>query len=50
MEKHSEDKLLKMNKVQILELGRVFCGTPKGELSHLRSFRLKGAALIHDVH
>jgi hypothetical protein len=36
-----------MNNVQILELGRVFCGTPKGELPYLRLFRLEGSALIY---
>jgi hypothetical protein len=25
----------------------VFCGTPKGELPHLRSFRLEGGALMY---
>jgi hypothetical protein len=28
------------------ELDRVFHGTPKGELPHLRSFRLEGTALM----
>lgn len=25
----------------------MFCGTPKGELPHLRSFRLEGEALVY---
>jgi hypothetical protein len=43
-ENYPEDKLTKDNQDQILdELGRVFCGTPKGEqLPHLRSFKAGG--------
>jgi hypothetical protein len=39
-ENHPEDKLTEI----LDELGKVFCGTPKGELPHLRSFRLDGDA------
>jgi hypothetical protein len=40
---YPEDKLIEDDQDQILdELGRVFCGTPKGELSHLRSFKAVG--------
>jgi hypothetical protein len=47
-ENHPEDKLTKDEQDQTLdELGRVFCGTPKGELPHLRYFRLEGGALIY---
>jgi hypothetical protein len=28
-------------------MGRVFCGALKGEIPHLRSFRLEGGALMH---
>jgi hypothetical protein len=46
-ENHPVDKLTKDNQDQTLdELGRVFHGTPKRELPHLRSFRLEGGALI----
>jgi hypothetical protein len=40
-----EDKVTDNYQYQVLdELGRVFCGIPKGELSDLRSFR-KGSEL-----
>jgi hypothetical protein len=45
---HPAENLTEDNQNQILdELGSVFCGTPKGGLSHLRSFRLEGGALIY---
>jgi hypothetical protein len=47
-ENNPEDKVIKDDQDQILnELGRVFYGTPKGELPYLRSFRLEGGALIY---
>jgi hypothetical protein len=49
-EYHPEDKLTEDDQDQILdELGKVFCGTPKRELPHLRSFRPDGGAFIY-VH
>jgi hypothetical protein len=43
-----EDKLTEDDQDHILEeLGMVFRRTPKGELPHLRSFRLEGDALMY---
>jgi hypothetical protein len=45
---YPEDKLTEDDQEHILiELGRVFCRTPKGELLHLRSFRLERGALMY---
>jgi hypothetical protein len=47
-ENYPEDKLTEDDQEHILEeLGRVFRGTPKGELPHLKSFRLEGGALMY---
>jgi hypothetical protein len=47
-ENYPEDKVTEDDQEHILEeLGRVFCETPKGELPHLRSFRLEGGALMY---
>jgi hypothetical protein len=47
-ENYPEDKLTEMEQDLILEeLGRVFYGTLKGELPHLRSFRLEGGVLMY---
>jgi hypothetical protein len=47
-EKHPEDKLTEDDQDKILEeLETVFGGRPKGQLPHLRSFRLEGSALIY---
>jgi hypothetical protein len=47
-EYYPEDKMTEDDQDHILEeLGRVFRGTPKGELPHLRSFRLEGSALLY---
>jgi hypothetical protein len=44
----SEDKLTEDEQGHILEKqGKVFCGTLRGELPHLRSFMLEGGALMH---
>jgi hypothetical protein len=47
-ETYPEDKLTEQDQEIILvELGRVWHGTPIGELSHLQSCTLKGGALIY---
>jgi hypothetical protein len=47
-ENYPEDKLTEEDQGHILEeLERVFCRTLKGELPHLRSFRLEGGALMY---
>jgi hypothetical protein len=47
-ENYSEDKLTEEEQDHILEeLGRVFRRTLKGELPHLRSFRLEASALMY---
>jgi hypothetical protein len=47
-ETYPEDKLTQHGQESILEeLGRVLCGTPIGELPHLKSYRLEGGALIY---
>jgi hypothetical protein len=44
---YPEDKLTEDDKNCILEiLGEVLCGTPIGELPHMKSYRLEGGALI----
>jgi hypothetical protein len=45
-ENYPEDKLTDDKDHILEELGRVFRRTPKGELPHLRSFRLEGGALM----
>jgi hypothetical protein len=46
--KRPEDKLTEDDQDHILEeLRTVFGGKPKGELPHLRSFRLEESALIY---
>jgi hypothetical protein len=47
-ENYPEDKLTEEEQDHILgELGGVFCGTPKGELPHLKSFKLEASALMY---
>jgi predicted RNase H-like HicB family nuclease len=47
-ETYPEDKLIEDDLSSILEeLGRVLRGTPIGELPHLKSYRLEGAAIIY---
>jgi hypothetical protein len=47
-ETYPEDKLTEHDQESILvELGRVLCGTPIGELIHLKSCRLEDGALIY---
>jgi hypothetical protein len=47
-ENYPEDKLTEKELDHILEeLGRVLRGTPKGELPHLKSFRLEAGALMY---
>jgi hypothetical protein len=47
-EAYPEDKLTEDDLNNILEeLGRELCGTPLGELPHLKSCRLEGGALIY---
>jgi hypothetical protein len=47
-ENYPENKLAEDDQDHILdELGRVFHGTLKGELPHLRCFRLEGGALMY---
>jgi hypothetical protein len=47
-ENYPEDKLTEEEQDHILEeLGRVFHGTPKGELLHLKSFRLEAGELMY---
>jgi hypothetical protein len=47
-ETYPEDKLTEHDQDSILEeLGRVLCGTPIGELPHLKSYTLDGGAFIY---
>jgi hypothetical protein len=47
-ENYPEDKLSEEELNSILvELGKVLRGTPKGELPHLKSFRLEAGAITY---
>jgi hypothetical protein len=47
-ENNPQDKVTEEDRDKILdELGRAFRGTPKGELPHLRPFRLVGGSLMY---
>jgi hypothetical protein len=46
-ETYPEDKLIEEQDSILEELGRMLSGSPKGELPHLKSYRLEESALIY---